>query len=154
MTSSSPPLFPEDSLILVCVCSHLELENTKLEASRQSKRWIAGWAGRTGNLTQLKRRALVKEITLVEDEIESALETRGWWRFNSCLRCRTDFGVVVSPDGRTATIQAWHNFGGEGSPLDAGWRVYTGNLFDAFTRHAHLDYRHGSVRELWFQGVS
>ncbi|PTB69954.1 hypothetical protein BBK36DRAFT_1138366 [Trichoderma citrinoviride] len=120
-----------------------------------SKRQIMGYKKQMSEITQLEHMALLTDATVVEDEIELALQSPGRWRYNSCMRCHTDSGVMISPDEKTATIQAWHNFGGEESPMDANWRAFADNeydtVFDCFTRNAHLHQRHGGVRELWFE---
>ncbi|KAL7813708.1 hypothetical protein V8C26DRAFT_436255 [Trichoderma gracile] len=135
------------------------LRESNLENSRNLKRLILSARAQVANLTQRELMAIFRGATLVEDEIDLALESPGWWRFNSCMRCHTDFGVMVTPDKRTATIQAWHNFGVEGSPMDANWRAYThdsySTAYDSFVRNgnAPLHHRHGSVRELYYEST-
>ncbi|KAH0498493.1 hypothetical protein TgHK011_005746 [Trichoderma gracile] len=159
LTHTSPPLFSEESVFGLQVCSHLQLYHSNLENSRNLKRLILSARAQVANLTQRELMAIFRGATLVEDEIDLALESPGWWRFNSCMRCHTDFGVMVTPDKRTATIQAWHNFGVEGSPMDANWRAYThdsySTAYDSFVRNgnAPLHHRHGSVRELYYEST-
>ncbi|KAL6879443.1 hypothetical protein HDV57DRAFT_107384 [Trichoderma longibrachiatum] len=111
----------------------------------------------SANLTQRELMAMFREATLIEDEIELALESPGRWRFNSCMRCHTDFGVMTTPDKRTVIIQAWHNFGVEGSPMDANWRAHVDHAyytaFECFFRNAHLHRQPGSIRDLYYEST-
>lgn len=157
VTSTCSPLFSEGSVFRLRVCSHLQLFYSNLERSRNLKRLILSARAQVANLTQRELMAISREATLVEDEIELALESPGWWRYNSCMRCHTDFGVMITPGKRIATIQAWHNFGVEGSPMDATWRAHADDAhyttFECFFRNAHLHHRHGSVRELYYEST-
>ncbi|PTB78050.1 hypothetical protein M440DRAFT_1468624 [Trichoderma longibrachiatum ATCC 18648] len=123
LTSTAPALFSEES--------------GKLETCRNRKMSIVRARAISANLTQRELMAMFREATLIEDEIELALESPGRWRFNSCMRCHTDFGVMTTPDKRTVIIQAWHNFGVEGSPMDANWR-------------AHVDH---AIRDLYYEST-
>lgn len=159
-TSADLPLFPESRYFYLPVCPHLGFTDSGLRRSRRNKRQIAIDNAYRSNNECLWRRwheemTLFKEFTLIEDGISSAFRCPGKWTYNSCLRCRTDFGVMVSPDKRKATIQAWHNFGVEGSPMDINWKANVANeRYELFTLSPYLDYAHGSIRELWLLGSS
>lgn len=50
-----------------------------------------------------------------------------------------------------ATIEAWHDFGGEGSPMDTGWNLHVRNpgvsdWIDQGPRSGHVE---GSIKKLW-----
>lgn len=134
-----------------------------IERSRDDKRRIVNNKLHRSNNAYIRRRNeidwleefLLKEFTMVEDGISSALRCPGKWIYNSCLRCLTEFGVMVSPDQRKVTIQAWHNFGMEGSPMDISWKVNVADKeYQLVTMSPYLDYIHGSIRELWLSGGS
>lgn len=60
---------------------------------------------------------------MIEYGICSALRRPGKCIYKPCLRCLTDFRVMVSPGERKVIIGAWHNFGMEGSPMDINWKA-------------------------------
>ncbi|KAL7811047.1 hypothetical protein V8C44DRAFT_331719, partial [Trichoderma aethiopicum] len=157
VTSTAPALFSEESGFWFQVCSHLQLYDSKLETCRNQKMSIVRARAISEHLTQRELMAMFREATLIEDEIELALESPGRWRFNSCMRCHTDFGVMTTPDKRTAIIQAWHNFGVEGSPMDANWRAHVDHAyytaFECFFRNAHLHRQPGSIRDLYYEST-
>ncbi|KAL7791043.1 hypothetical protein V8C37DRAFT_383316 [Trichoderma ceciliae] len=155
------PLFRDYGIYFLHVCPHLSLHSAEVADSRNQKRQIA-YIRVYYNIqhrrlgikdARLDYMTLFNELTLVEDGIAMALETPDQWIYNSCLRCATDFGIIASTDKQKVTIQAWHNFGTEGSPMDMSWRANVAdvvNYFDEwFILSPYLDYTHGSTRKLW-----
>lgn len=98
---------------------------------------------------------LLKEFILIEDGLSSALRCPGKWIYDSCLHCLTDFGVMVSPDKRKVIIQAWHNFGMEGSPMDPSWKINVADEeYQLITLSPYSYYASGSIQKLWLSGGS
>ncbi|EHK39851.1 hypothetical protein TRIATDRAFT_129098 [Trichoderma atroviride IMI 206040] len=139
------------------LCPHMRIIGG-LMGSRSSKKssinvivhWCKIMSPREGSI-------LLKEATLLEDGVELAYDSPGQWVFNSCLHCLTDFAVIISTDKRKAIIRAWHDFGIEGSPLDASWKAHVKAKDEQYWFDVvglHLDYTHGSIRELWSEDVS
>ncbi|KAH6607748.1 hypothetical protein Trco_004061 [Trichoderma cornu-damae] len=153
-TGADLPLFPEDKLVFITPCPHLGLWASGLARSRSRKELNVDRCEFPFH-TQLQKAQVLREMTMVEDGIESAFESPGRWIYNSCLRCHTDFGIIVSIAGRKATIQAWHNFGTEGSSTDASWKVHVLHRMPHVpTPESYVHYAHGSIRELWQKGNS
>lgn len=157
-TSTALPLFSGKPYLHLSVCPHMRMIFGGPARSRSWKESSVYWLMRTSNnnsMQQLEESILLKEITLLEDGIVLAYESPGQWIFNSCLHCPTDFGIMISTDEREATIRAWHDFGIEGSPMDISWRAH---VVDENTHWLdvgpYLDYTHGSIRELWLEGIS
>ncbi|KAH8129889.1 hypothetical protein LI328DRAFT_162450 [Trichoderma asperelloides] len=151
------PLFPDQLQCHIPVCPHMRIMGG-LVGSRSSKKssinvivhWCKIMSPREGSI-------LLKEATLLEDGVELAYESPGQWVFNSCLHCLTDFAVMISTDEREATIRAWHDFGIEGSPLDTSWKAHVKAKDEQYWFDVvglHVDYTHGSIRELWAEDVS
>lgn len=156
-TNTALPLFPDQLYCHIPVCPHMRIMGGLVE-SRSSKKssinvivhWCKIMSPREGSI-------LLKESTLLEDGVELAYESPGQWVFNSCLHCLTDFAVMISTDEREATIRAWHDFGIEGSPLDASWKAHVKAKDEQYWFDVvglHVDYTHGSIRELWSEDVS
>lgn len=154
-TSTTLPLFPENGTFRMPVCPHLGLTSSGLASSRMRKKWDAERLQLRHKMTELEQLTLFKEMTLVEDGIAFAFRFPGNWIYNSCLRCPTDIGIIVSTDERKVTVRAWHNFGVEGSPMDTNWRIHVADPLQAWaTLGSYMDYTHGSVRTLWMEGIS
>ncbi|KAL5093631.1 hypothetical protein Trisim1_010362 [Trichoderma cf. simile WF8] len=154
-TGITLPLFPENEAFHMPVCPHLGLTSSGLASSRMRKKWDAERLQLRQKITELEELTLFKEMTLVEDGIAFAFRFPGNWIYNSCLRCATDIGIIVSADERKVTVRAWHNFGVEGSPMDTNWRVHVADPLQAWaTLGSYMSYTHGSVRTLWMEGIS
>jgi hypothetical protein len=65
----------------------------------------------------------------------------------SCSKCPVDFSVNFSPD--VMTVQAWHDFGPEGTPLDPAWMVHVRPRFGSHDHDLTLGHTEGSVRDLY-----
>lgn len=154
-TSTTLPLFPENDTFHMPVCPHLGLTSSGLASSRMRKKWDAERLQLRHNMTQLEELNLFKEMTLIEDGIAFAFKFPGNWIYNSCLRCPTDIGITVSTNERNVTVRAWHNFGVEGSPMDASWRVHVADPLQAWAAlGSYTEYVHGSIRKLWVESIS
>lgn len=157
-TSTALPLFPDKSRLPLPVCPHMRMLFGGPARSRSWKQSSIHWMvhmSNNNNMRQLEEFTLLKEVTLLEDGIALAYESLGQWIFNSCLHCPTDFAIMISTDEREATIRAWHDFGIEGSPIDIRWKAHVADK----SRHwldvgPYVDYNHGSIRELWSEGIS
>ncbi|KAL6864365.1 hypothetical protein J3F83DRAFT_743523 [Trichoderma novae-zelandiae] len=150
-TGTALPLFPDYPHLRLPVCPHMVMAN----GLARSRRWKESAVYRRVRMSNSIKSILLKEVTMLEDAISLAYESPGQWIFNSCLHCPTDIAIMISTDEREATIRAWHDFGIEGSPLDIGWKAHVAH------ERAHwldlgpyLDYTHGSIRELWLEGIS
>ncbi|KAL7783073.1 hypothetical protein V8C37DRAFT_415152 [Trichoderma ceciliae] len=157
-TSTALPLFPKKPCLILPVCPHMRMMFGEPASSRSWKEWSIHWIVHMSNnnsMGQLEGSILLKEVTLLEDGIDLAYESPGQWIFNSCLHCPTDLAIMISTDKREATIQAWHDFGMEGSPMDISWKAHVReenrHLLDV---GPYVDYSHGSIRELWLEGIS
>ncbi|KAL7907397.1 hypothetical protein GGI35DRAFT_88081 [Trichoderma velutinum] len=154
-TSTALPLFPENGIFHIPVCPHLGLTSSGLASSRRRKKWDAERIRLRNKITQLEESTLFKEMKLIEDGVAVAFKFRGNWIYNSCLRCPTDIGIIISTDERKATVQAWHNFGVEGSPMDTSWRVHVADPLQAWAMlGSYADYTHGGIRKLWLENIS
>ncbi|KAL7924179.1 hypothetical protein ACQKWADRAFT_287487 [Trichoderma austrokoningii] len=152
-TSTALPLFPDDMLYLL-VCPHMRMSGGPAK-SRSYREQFINYAVHVNRLRQLDGSLLLKEFSLLEDGIALAYESPAQWISGSCLRCPTDFAIMVSADERKATIRAWHDFGVEGSPMDISWNVHVGDDAQPWLNAGpYLDYPHGSIRELWLEGTS
>ncbi|EHK20403.1 uncharacterized protein TRIVIDRAFT_203028 [Trichoderma virens Gv29-8] len=96
------------------------------------------------------------EITILESMMRLAVKGPGYSMYDSCPRCPTDYEVVVSEDQHTATIRAWHDFGGEGAPVDTGWdaHVRSPGPDDWMYRGFAMREDGGRVRRLWLSSTS
>ncbi|PON25615.1 hypothetical protein TGAM01_v205500 [Trichoderma gamsii] len=156
-TNTALPLFPDQLGCSIPVCPHMRITMGGLVGSRNWKESsinvIVHWCN---IMSPHEGSILLKEVTLLEDSIELAYESPGQWIFNSCLHCSTDLAVMISTDERKATIRAWHDFGIEGSPLDASWKAHVRDENRANWLYVgpYVDYTHGSIRELWSEHVS
>ncbi|KAK4081544.1 uncharacterized protein Triagg1_2285 [Trichoderma aggressivum f. europaeum] len=108
------------------------------------------WKRRGGRLAR-QANPNAREIILLEEAIENAIRYRGVSIICSCPRCPTDYEVCVSESGRMATIRAWHDFGGEGTPMDTGLNLHVRNAgvsdwIDQGPRSGHVP---GSIERLW-----
>ncbi|KAL7933513.1 hypothetical protein V8C35DRAFT_327792 [Trichoderma chlorosporum] len=148
--STALPLFPSKVHLYLPVCPHMCISTYGGPAmSRRLKELRIQEIVRNNGMQQLEGSILLKELTLLEDGITLASESPGQWIFNSCLHCPTDFAVIISTDKQKATIQAWHDFGMEGSPIDS-WKAHVRDT----NAHWHylgpyVDYTYGSIRKLW-----
>ncbi|KAL6697951.1 hypothetical protein J3F84DRAFT_406321 [Trichoderma pleuroticola] len=108
------------------------------------------WKRRGGRLAR-QTNPNAREIILLEKAIENALKHKGVSIICSCPRCPTDYEVIVSKDVRTATIRAWHDFGGEGAPMDTGWdlHVRSPSAFDWVSQGPQSGHVDGSIERLW-----
>lgn len=157
-SSTALPLFPDQITCRTLVCPHMGILGG-LVTSRRVKESSINVMVHWSNIIRISPREgsiLFKDITLLEDGVALAYESPGQWIFNSCLHCATDFAVMISTDEREATIRAWHDFGIEGSPLDASWKAHVVDKNRAHWLDAgpYLDYPHGSIRELWSGDIS
>ncbi|KAL6807977.1 hypothetical protein GGI42DRAFT_340976 [Trichoderma sp. SZMC 28013] len=124
-------------------CPHLCVFGKGIENSKL-------WKRRGGRLTR-QANPDAREILLLERSIENAIERKGVSFICSCPRCPTDYAVIVSRSAMMATIEAWHDFGGEGSPMDTGWNLHVRNpgvsdWIDQGPRSGHVE---GSIKKLW-----
>lgn len=155
-TNTALPLFPDHFSCRIPVCPHMIIAGG-LVRSRSSKQSSISFIVYGCNMMSPSQGSiLLKEVTLLEDGIALAYELPGQWIFNSCLHCLTDFAVMISTDEREATIRAWHDFGIEGSPLDASWKAHVRaeNRTHWLDPGPYVDYPHGSIRESWSEDIS
>ncbi|KAL7915777.1 hypothetical protein GGI35DRAFT_485318 [Trichoderma velutinum] len=117
-----------------------------------NSKWWKRQGGRVARLANPNFRA----ILLLEKTIQKAIRYKGWIFCISCPRCPTDFEVIVSRNVRTATIRAWHDFGGEGAPMDTGWDVHVQNIgvSDWMYQGPWLGHVPGSIERLWLDSTS
>lgn len=155
-TSHALSIFLDERDLVPSVCPHMEMMYGGPASSRLWKQSsIYQMAHIPNNTTMRQLNKLLKEATLLEDSIALACESPGQWIFNSCLHCSTDFAIIISIDKQEVIIQAWHDFGIEGSPIDINWKAHVidRNVY-WFELGPYLDYPHGSIRELWLEGAS
>lgn len=153
-TNTALPLFPDQLHCRIPVCPHVEIAGG-LVRSRRVKELSINCVVYRSSMSLREGSILIKENTLLEDSIALAYGSPGQWIFNSCLHCPTDFAVMISTDERKATVRAWHDFGTEGSPLDAGWKAHVKEPWAHWVDVGpYVDYPHGSIRELWPEDVS
>lgn len=134
----------------IWVCPHLCVCDGGLMSSRSWKKVVSGIARMKYKNTPFK------EILHLEDGITLALKSLGERVCVSCPRCPTDCEISVSVDERMAIIRAWHDFGMQGSPVDASWMVHvkTSAKNDWLNPGFGVSYAQGSVRKLWDTGIS
>ncbi|UPK95420.1 hypothetical protein LCI18_006355 [Fusarium solani-melongenae] len=65
----------------------------------------------------------------------------------SCANCPVDFSVNFSPE--RMTVQAWHDFGPEGTPLNPAWMVHVMHPLLSPNNTLTVDHVEGSARELY-----
>lgn len=156
-TNIDLPLFPGESDLQLPVCPHMHMFGgpARSRSWKESSIHMIVHMSNNNSMRQLEGSILLKEVTFLEDGIALAYESPGQWIFNSCLRCPTDFAIMISMDKREAIIRAWHDFRIEGSPIDISWKAHVRDKnTPLFGLGPYLDYTHGSIRELWFEGIA
>ncbi|KAL7939419.1 hypothetical protein V8C35DRAFT_326472 [Trichoderma chlorosporum] len=140
------PLFSGASCIYHPICPHMRMMHKELAMSRRWKEF---------SVHRMIHMSNNNKVTLYEDCIALAYKSPGQWIFNSCMRCPTDFAIMISTDEREATIQAWHDFGIEGSPMDISWKAHVvDETSNRLNMGPYVYYTHGSIRELWSGSIS
>ncbi|KAL6836715.1 hypothetical protein J3E69DRAFT_361974 [Trichoderma sp. SZMC 28015] len=134
------PLFDH---ITIPGCPHMNVFGNGIMHSK--------WWKRTGAAMAQQGNPRLRENIILEQAIENAIIYEGCGIICSCPRCPADFEVKVSEDMLTATIRAWHDFGGEGAPVDTGWdaHVKTPGLSDWLYDELRFGHTPGSIEKLW-----
>ncbi|KAK4079608.1 hypothetical protein Trihar35433_713 [Trichoderma harzianum] len=134
------PLFDH---ITIPGCPHLNVFGKGIMHSK--------WWKRTGARMTQGDNPRLRANVILEQAIENAIIYEGCGILCSCPRCPTDFEVRVSEDLLTATIRAWHDFGGEGAPVDTGWdaHVKSPGLSDWLYERLRFGHVPGSIEKLW-----
>ncbi|KAF3075689.1 hypothetical protein CFAM422_001909 [Trichoderma lentiforme] len=97
------PNFPDEHDLFPSVCPHMDM---MYGGPARSRLWKESSIYQMAHMADNNKHVLLKEVTLLEEDITSACESPGQWIFNSCLHCATDFAVMISTDEREGTIQA------------------------------------------------